>query len=180
MAKGLTRRQEIFAAEYCVDSDGKRAAIKAGYSEKTAESQASQLLKNPKVSDVISKKTQKILNKLEISAEKVLQELALLGFSNMLNYVTIGDDGQADIDLSKLTREQAAAIQEISVDATGGTGDGERRQVLRTKFKLSDKRGALELLGKHLKLFTEKIELNADGALIARLMEGRRRVAEGK
>jgi hypothetical protein len=57
-----------------------------------------------------------------------------------------------------LTREQAAAIQEITLDAyTEGRGE-QVREVKRTRFKLADKRGALELLGKHLKLWVERTE----------------------
>lgn len=159
MANKLTRKQELFVAEYLTDLNAKRAAIAAGYSEKSAESQASQLLKNPKVSAYIDKRQGKRLEKLDLTADMVLAELKKISFSNMLDYVAIDKDGKrADLDWSKLTRDQAAAIQEISVDASGGSGDGERRQVLRTRFKLADKRGGLELLGKHFKLFTEKVE----------------------
>lgn len=158
MAKELTKKQELFVAEYLTDLNATRAAIAAGYSPKTAESQACQLLKNPKVSQHIERKQGKRLEKLEINAEKVLRELALMGFANMLDYVTPDEEGTFDVDLSKVTREQAAAIQEITVDTSGGAGDGERRRVLRTRFKLGDKRGSLELLGKHLKLFTDKVE----------------------
>lgn len=177
MAKHLTRKQELFCLEYCKDFDGLRAAISAGYSEKSAASQASQLLNLPKIQEEIRKRGQKALTKVEISVEKVLKELSLMGFSNMLDYMTINDDGQADIDLSKLSREQAAAIQEVTVDTTGGSGDGERRKVLRTKLKLAPKTPALELMGKYLKMFVDKVEVTGDSALLDRLAAGRKRVA---
>lgn len=159
MAKELTKKQQIFVAEYLTDLNATKAAISAGYSAKSAESQGAQLLRNPKVSQVIEKKSAKRLEKLEITAEKVLKELALIGFANMTDYMAVSKDGKSfDVDFSKLTRDQAAAIQEITVDATGGANDGERRLVLRNRFKLGDKRGSLELLGKHLKLFTDKVE----------------------
>lgn len=159
MAKKLTKKQGLFVAEYLTDLNATRAYIAAGYSENGAAQSAATLLRNPNVAEEVTKKTGKRLEKLEITAEKVLQELARTGFANMLDYMTIGQDGTANVDLSTLTREQAAAIQEISVDTTGGSGDGERRLVLRTRFKLGDKRGSLELLGKHLKLFTDKTEV---------------------
>jgi phage terminase small subunit len=85
-----------------------------------------------------------------------------MGFANMLDYISRAGT-EAYVDLSKLTREQAAAIQEITsetyVDGYEGVGQDKTPIVVkRTKFKLSDKRGALELLGKHLKLWTDKVE----------------------
>lgn len=158
--KELTPKQRLFVAEYLTDLNATRAATAAGYSPKGAEVQGSKLLRIPKVSAEIAKRHGKRLGKLEITADRVLEELALIGFSNMLDYVKIQKSGRSfDIDFTKLTREQAAAIQEITVDATGGSNDGERRLVLRNKFKLADKRAALELLGKHLKLFPTKIEV---------------------
>lgn len=115
------------------------------------------------------------LDKLEITAERVLRELALLGFSNMLDYMTVNEEGSADIDLSELTRDQAAAIQEISVDMTGGSGDGKRELVPRMKFKLANKRDSLELLGKNLKLFTDKVELSGSIGLADAIAEARKR-----
>jgi phage terminase small subunit len=155
----LTPKQTRFVAEYLANgSNATKAAISAGYSSNTAESQGSRLLSNVKVAAELDKKTAKALDKLEITAERVLRELALMGFSNMLDYMSIEDGKLHEFDYSKLTRDQAAAIQEITVDTAGGSGDGERKLVLRTRFKLGDKRGSLELLGKHLKLFTDKVE----------------------
>lgn len=169
MAKQLTAKQKVFVAEYLSDMNATRAAISAGYSPKSADCQASQLLANPKVADFIARKTAKRFEKLEITADRVIQELAKIGFSNMLDYMQVNENGNSfDMDFSALSRDQAAAIQEITVDATGGGGgDGERRRVERTRFKLGDKRGSLELLGKHLKLFTDKTEVTGkDGAPI--------------
>lgn len=178
MANNLTKKQQLFADEYLIDLNATRAYIAAGYSKKGARAGAARLLANVNVQAYIAKKQTKRLEKLEITGERVLQELAKMGFANMLDYVTIGKDGQADVDFSQLTRDQAAAIHEISVDTTGGTGDGERRQVLRTKFKLASKTAALELLGKHLELFTEKLKLTGDADLVAKLCAGRKRAAE--
>ena len=96
--------------------------------------------------------------KIELTSDGVLRELALMAFSNILDYLRM-DNGDVFVDLSMLTREQAAAIQEIKVydyvDRTRNRGNGNGRQVKGVKFKLADKTRALELLGKHLKLFTE-------------------------
>ena len=79
------------------------------------------------------------------------------------------------VDLSKVTRDQAAAIHEITVDEyMEGKGEDARR-VKRTRFKLCDKDRSLELLGKHLKLFTERVEVSALEGLPEQLAEARKR-----
>lgn len=158
MARKTSIRQELFAKEYVIDLNGTRAAIAAGYSESGAHVTASQLIRNAKVRRIIDKELSRRASKLELTPSKVVEELHRLAFSNIHDYIKINDEGQADVDLSTLTRDQAAAIQEIKVDTTGGTGDGERRQVLRTTFKLADKGANLERLGRHLKLFTDVVK----------------------
>jgi len=111
------------------------------------------------------------------SPSEVLQEIERLAFANMLDYVTVTESGEAFVDLSKLNREQASAIQEITVDeAAGGAGDGRRERVQRTRFKLADKGLNLERLGRFHKLFTDKVEVSGEAAVIEKLMAGRKRV----
>ena len=160
MARKTSLRQQIFAREYVIDMNGTRAAIAAGYAEKAAAQASSQLLRNTKVSKLIDELQSKRASKLEIKAEKIAEELARIGFANMHDYMSVDDDGKPFLDLSALTRDQAAAIQEIREDTTGGSGDGERKLVVRTTFKLADKRGALELLGRHLGMFQDNLKIS--------------------
>jgi phage terminase small subunit len=100
--------------------------------------------------------------KCDVTAEQVIRELALLGFSNMLDFLDNGDGDQPHIDLSKLTRDQAAALSEVtSKRYLEGKGD-DAVPVVETKIKLSDKRGALELLGKHLGIFKDAGQVNVN------------------
>ena len=103
--------------------------------------------------------TARAVSRLAISKERVLDELAKLAFSNMADYLKIGADGQPRVDFSKLTRDQAAAIHEVVVETrTEERDDGPPIIITKTRFKLTDKRGALVDLGKHLGLFKERVE----------------------
>lgn len=157
--------------------NGSRAAESVGYSAKTSASIASRLLTKVKVKSEVERILAERTKKLNISAEKVLGELAKMAFSNMQDYIRI-QNGEAYIDLSTLTREQAAAIQEITSEVyTEGRGE-DARDIKRTKFKLAEKRGALELLGKHLKLFTDKSEITGLDELATLLSKARSRVQQ--
>lgn len=169
----LTPKQRRFAEEYIVDLNASAAYRRAGYKARgnAAEANASRLLRNAKVASVISELKRERSERTQITADRVLEELAKLGFSNMLDYIEIGANGDAYVDLSRMTRDQAAAVQEVTVeDFMDGRGE-DAREVRRTKFKLADKKSALELLGKHLKLFTEKHEHSGPGGGPIRTIE---------
>lgn len=155
----LTPKQERFVAEYLIDLNATQAAIRAGYSIKTADQQAHQLLKKTSVAKAIEAAQAARAARTEITQDMVLRELAKLGFANMQDYMSITKDGEPFADLSKLNRDQAAAITEFTVeDFTEGRGD-DARDVRRVKFKLADKRAALVDIGKHIGMFKEKVEL---------------------
>ncbi|MHB9105771.1 MAG: terminase small subunit [Armatimonadota bacterium] len=154
----LEQKQQRFCEEYLVDCNGTQAAIRAGYSPKTAREQAARLLSKVNIQDEIARRREKLSKKVEITAENVLRELALMAFSNMQDYITI-KDGAAYVDLSRMTREQAAAIQEVNTEhyyEPGESKDETPKLVKKCKLKLSDKKANLELLGKHLGLFEKR------------------------
>lgn len=168
-------RHERFAREYVIDLNGTRAAIAAGYAEAGAAVQSSHLLRIAKVSRLINKLLSQRASKLEIKAERVLEELARLAFSNMADYMQVDADGKpCGLNLAQITRDQAACIQEISEDATGGSGDGERRLVIRTKFKLSDKLKALDMLMRHLGAYNDKLQVTGLEGLADTIAEFRK------
>ena len=165
MAKGLTARQARFVAEYIVSLNATNAAIKSGYSEKSAMAQGSQQLMNPKVRAEIAKKTGKVFTKLEISAERVLEEIAKLAFFDPRKLFE--SDGSPK-QLHELDDETAMAVAGFEfVELFEGTGDQKHAYGLLKKYKLTDKRASLELLGKYLKLFTDRTEITGkDGGPI--------------
>jgi phage terminase small subunit len=161
---GLFTKAAWFAREYLVDLNATKAAERAGYSKRTAYSQGQRLLKNVAVRSEIQALMDKRAAKLQITAERVLQELALLGFSNMQDYLEVAP-GVVRVDLSKIDRDKFAAVQEVTVEEyveRTGPEASDVEKVKRTKFKLADKRGALVYLGRHLKLFTDKVQVEGE------------------
>lgn len=153
----LRGKQQRFVDEYLVDRNATQAAIRAGYSAKTAYSIGEENLRKPEVKKAIEIGEAEIAERTKITQDKVMKELEKIGFSNMLDYITITEGGDPVTDFSALTRDQAAAISEIVVEEyTEGRGD-EARNVKRTKFKLSDKRSALVDMGKHLGMFKDHL-----------------------
>lgn len=148
----MNTRQKRFVAEYLKNPNATKAAQRAGYSKKTAYSIGQKLLKKVEIKAAVDAGHARVAGKLEISAERVLAELALMGFSNAQDY----SDGRT---LKEMTREQAAAVQELTtVEYREGYGKRARR-VTRRRFKLADKTRALELIGRNLKMFTDKVEV---------------------
>ena len=151
MAKKLTSKQERFVEEYLVDLNATQAAIRSGYSKKTATAIGAENLTKPDIADAIAVARKELSEKTGISAERVLAELAKIGFSNMQDYIRVtGDD--IYVALNDMSRDEAAAIGEVTVEERK-LGNEDEGKVTRTKFKLLDKRAALNDLGRHLGLF---------------------------
>jgi phage terminase small subunit len=83
----LTRKQQRFIAEYLVDSNATQAARRAGYSARTASSQGERLLRHRLIAKAVRARQDAALTKLEITAERVLQEIATVGFANPGDWV---------------------------------------------------------------------------------------------
>lgn len=131
-----------------------KAAIDAGYSPKTAHVQATALLKRPKVVEALKNHASKTLEKAELTAEQVLDEIRRLAFSNLQDYY---DEVGVPKPLKDLTRAQAAAIASIDVLRTNTrSGDGKTEELIR--YKVHDKPKALDMLAKHFSLLTDRIE----------------------
>ncbi|HEV2303168.1 MAG TPA: terminase small subunit [Stellaceae bacterium] len=162
---GLTPKQQRFVEEFIVDYNGTQAAIRAGYSKRSANEQAARLLAKDSVAAAVAGAREAQSKRTEITADAVLAELVKLGFANMADYMKVGPHGDPYLDFSALTRDQAAALQEVTVeDFVDGRGE-DARDVRRVKFKLADKRAALVDLGRHLGMFPSKVEMTGkDGA----------------
>ena len=159
----LTPKQERFIEEYLIDLNATDAARRAGYSPKTAEVIGYENLRKPQIAAAIAERQAKLAEKTEITQERIVTELAKLGFANMMDYIRLNGDGTAYIDLSKMTRDQAAAIGELTIDEYTDKMTDEGVPVKKIKFKLADKRGALVDLAKILGLVVDKSEVKHSG-----------------
>ncbi|MBA8838348.1 phage terminase small subunit [Ochrobactrum sp. RH2CCR150] len=106
----LTAKQERFVAEYLIDLNATQAAIRAGYSEKTAQQQRSRLLLNVLVQEAIAKGREKTAAKLEITKERIVDELAKIAFADIRKAVRWG---KSPIDTS-LDNAKAVRAEPIS------------------------------------------------------------------
>jgi phage terminase small subunit len=140
-AGALTPQQARFVAEYLIDLNATQAAIRAGYSARTAESQGSRLLSNAKVSAAIAEGQKRIANTLEIDAGNVLRELARIAFADIRKVATWTGGTVSLRNSEELSADTAAAVVEISEGQHG------------VRVKLADKRAALVDLGRHLSLW---------------------------
>lgn len=154
----LTPKQAAFAREYLVDLNATQAAIRAGYSERTAASVGFENLRKPKIADQIRRAMDARAERTEITADRVIAELAKIAFANLADYFHLTPFNDPVIDLSRATRDQLAALTAIQVDDyTEGRGE-DSREVKRVKIKMADKKAALELLGRHLGLWDAKTD----------------------
>ena len=174
----LNERQRRFAREFIVDPNATQAAIRAGYSKRTAYEIGRKLLKKVEIAAAINKGQARLAAKVEVTAEKIIAELVKIGFSNMMDYMRVGPAGDPVLDFSKITRDQAAALTEVTVeDFLDGRAD-DKREVRRVKFKLADKRAALVDLGKHLGMFVERTEHTGAGGGPIEFRDARQRVVD--
>ena len=129
----LTPKQTLFVKEYLVDLNATQAAIRAGYSEKTAYSIGEENLKKPVIAQAIQEGMDKRAERVEITADEVLRDLKELRDICM---------GRKPVKVTVISNIEGAQVpfnvEKIIVDSAGA-------------------KGSLELLGRHLKLFTDKV-----------------------
>jgi phage terminase small subunit len=145
----LTPKKRMFAQEYLLDLNATQAAVRAGYSERTAKSQGQRLLTDVDIQNLIQGSMQRRSERVEVTAERVLSEIAKVAFSDVRK---IFDDSGALIRISELDDDAAACIAGCEI-VTVNRGEGEVDYI--AKIKMADKLKALELAGKHLGLFRD-------------------------
>jgi len=157
MRKKFQEMQDRFSQEFIIDLNATQAAIRAGYSTKSAKSKGSQLLTLVNVQNKIQKLQAKRSKRTDIKADSIIQELAKVAFSNIQDFLTVDKDGEVYLlNFDAIEREKLAVIESIKVSTTKThSGENEKREYTTTQFKLHSKLNALEQLGKHLGIFKE-------------------------
>lgn len=181
----LNAKQERFVAEYLIDLNATQAAVRSGYSARTAYSIGQRLLKHVEVDAAIASAQTERSQRTEITADQVLRELAKVGFANLSDVtdwgtkeVAFGYDGDGKklrpedigeaalvqyveapfvtpINRDDLPPEIRAAVSEVSLGRDG------------FKIKMHDKNSALVQLGRHLGLFNDKLALSGSVTVVA-------------
>lgn len=154
----LNAKQEAFAEEYIKDLNAKQAAIRAGYSEKTAESQGSRLLSNAKVSEYISQLKQERSKATKTDAEYVLMRLREIDDLDVLDIIT--DDLCGFRPLNEWPKQWRKSISGIDISTIASGGDEPIERVIK-KIKWPDKVKNLELIGRHVdvKAWDKEVEV---------------------
>ena len=138
----LTVRQAAFAREYLIDLNATQAAIRAGYSVRTAYSQGQRLLKNVEMAAAINSAMTDRAARTEITQDRVLQELARIAFANLCDAVTWNSEQIVRlVNSEELGDDTAAAIAEVAKTREG------------MRIRMHDKVGALIQIGRHLGMF---------------------------
>lgn len=153
----ISAKHQRFVAEYLIDLNATQAAIRAGYASKNADVTGPRLLGNVGIASEVAKRQAELAAQAGVTAEKIVAELAKLGFSNMQDYVGVTLGGSPFVDLSAVDRDKWAAVGEITVDHINRRDGEEMKLIERVKFKLADKRAALVDLGRHLGMFTDNV-----------------------
>ena len=150
----MTNKQKRFCEEYLVDLNATQAAIRAGYSPATAGSIGNELLKKPEIRARVDKAIASQSRRTGVTADRVVRELARVAFANSQDVVNYDD---ATIK-GAAARDDTAAVASVRVKTIPTKdGDGVEREV-----RMHDKLKALELLGRHLGMFTDNLHLDGD------------------
>ena len=150
MAK-LTEKQRRFAAEYLIDLNGTQAAIRAGYSARTANEQASRMLANVSIQQAISEAMAERSKRTGVNQDRIVQELAKSAFLKITDVV----DREGRIK-ENASEDDLACIESIKYKHSDTeTGSSTEREV-----KAASKLKAMELLGKHLGMWNDRLDVN--------------------
>jgi phage terminase small subunit len=157
----MTPKQQRFVTEYLVDLNATQAAIRAGYSAKTAEQIGYENLRKPEIASAVQEAQQQLAERTGITVERVLAELEILAFSNLEHY-TVNDKG--DVVLAAGAPPSAMRGLQFIKRRITTKGKGFDKEVTReVEIRLWDKPGPLKLAGQHVGLFVEKHELTGKG-----------------
>lgn len=160
----LSPKQEKFIREYLKDNNATKAAVRAGYSKKTARQAGQRLLTNVVIKQRVEKVAVKVLDKIELDAGMVIKELMALAFTNTADFIDWTDKDCRIIPKADIPKDKLKALSELTVkqniikEISDEDEDGEETVTMQQinveyKVKTYDKTKALDKLGQYLKLW---------------------------
>lgn len=173
--KKVSIKEDHFCLLYISNGlNGSQAATDAGWSAKTAAQTATKLLTKPHIQARIKQLAKDILDREEVNADTVIKEMARLAFSDISSIVEWNESGASFIQNSgDIPEDVSRAIESIEVTednyeiiSNGKEGEEKKeinKAIKKTKVKLHSKVKALEMLGRYLKLFADKTDMNFTG-----------------
>lgn len=146
----MTKKQKIFADEYLIDLNATRAyrvAYPSVKKDETARANGSRMLTNANVATYISERIQERQQRTEVTQDMVVKELAAIAFAKATDYASVRNGNVIIKNTDDLNEDQIRAIAGIKEGANG------------IEIKMNDKEKALELLGRHLGMWNDKLEI---------------------
>ena len=142
----FTPKQRLFIEAYLIHKNATKAAIAAGCKERSAHAVGWKWIKKPEIRAEIEARLASTLDRYAVTSDRIMRELALIGFGNIDDFITMQADGLLVVDFGTATREQMASLRSVEIDERpiAGAASGVRR----IKISLNDKRQALMDLAK--------------------------------
>ncbi len=165
----VTPKQKRFAEEYLIDLNAAQAARRAGYSGRSAAQAGRRLLQCPEIAKAVRSAMADRSERTAVTAERVLDELACIAFSDLRDLAGWGPEGVKPRPSSELADQAARALAEVTETSARGGGA--------VRLKLHDKKAALEALARHLGMQAERKTSGTAQDLVRRLEAGRQRAA---
>lgn len=153
----MTPKQQMFVREYLIDLNATQAAIRAGYSTRTAKQIGEENLTKPDVAAAIQRAMHERSVRTEISADRVLAEIAKLAFLDIAGAFNADGSLKSLLEMDADTRGAIAGLEVVETFGEDGRVTGRIK-----KLRLSDKIAALTLLMRHLGLLNDKLKVQGD------------------
>jgi phage terminase small subunit len=169
----LTAKQELFIQEYLVDLNAKQAAIRAGYSENTAEQQGSRLLSNVKVAAAVEEAKAERLERTKFNADKILIHLSEITEADIGDILDEQDCFLPVKQWPKIWRQMLTGM-DVRKEFEG-RGDDREHVANTIKVKFLDRLKGIEMIGKHVDVqaWKEKVELDTPLVIVKDLAGGK-------
>jgi len=174
----LEPKQQRFVDEYMVDQNATKAAIRSGYSERSAAVIANQLMAKPHVAAAIQKRMADIAEMAGLKAVDLLRETRRVAMSDIADFYDAEGRMLAVRDIPIEARRAIASIEEDVI--WEGAGRDRTAVGITRKIKLFDKVKAIELGGKFFKLWTDKIEVDGIVDLADKIKKARERAKKAR